>query len=315
MSHKKIRQESLKLAEDFRLYLEVERNLSLHTVKAYYNDISDYLAWASDRLPQDLTYKEIRLYLAELATRDYSKTTTARKIAAIRTFYRYLYRERLVNTNPADSIRHPRKVKSLPKFLNDDEIYMIFNQLNIQNPSSFRDRVILELLYATGMRISELCGLNFSNLNLEENEITVFGKGGKERIVLVSNRAKNYLNDYLNNVRQVFNLNNENDQESPIFLNKTGYRLNQRSVNRTLSNIVQSLNIPKNISPHIFRHSFATRLLEKGADLRIVQELLGHASISNTQIYTHVTTERLKQAYVKAHPRAKLTEENGQTHS
>lgn len=302
---REVNPKSLRLADDFRLYLEIERNLSIHTVKSYYADVLDYLRWCGDVSPQEMTHKNIRLYLAELSTRNYSKTTTSRKIAAIRTFYRYLYRERLVSANPADNIKSPRKVKSLPKFLSDDEVYLIFNQLDNSNPSQFRDRVILEVMYATGMRISELCGLNFTNLNLEENEITVFGKGGKERIVLISNRAKQLLDEYINNIRSSFDLKNEKKYDSPIFLNKMGFRLNQRSIHRTLANIVNSLNIPKNISPHIFRHTFATRLLEKGADLRVVQELLGHASISNTQIYTHVSTERLKQAYVKAHPRAK----------
>ena len=299
-----IKKSSLEILEDFKLYLEVERNLSSHTVKAYYTDLLDFLAWAGNNDPQILNHKNIRSYLAEMQSKKYTRTTVSRKIAAIRTFYRYLYRERLINANPADNIKSPRKVKSLPKFLSKSEVNTILDAFDLNTPSGFRDRTILELLYVSGMRISELCNLNFGNLNLEGNEITVFGKGGKERIVLINNNAKKFLNEYISKIRPQFNKDNILEN-SPIFLNNTGFRLQPRSVNRNLSNLVKKLKIQKDISPHTFRHSFATRLLENGADLRVVQELLGHASISNTQIYTHVSTERLKQAYVKAHPRAK----------
>lgn len=303
---KSIKQSSIDLLEDFKLYLEVERNLSLHTVKAYCADVADFLSCIGEQPPQSLVHKDIRAFMAEIQNRNYSRTSISRKIAAIRTFYRYLYREKLVKSNPVDNIKSPRKVKSLPKFLSSDEVEMIFNSIKTSSPSTIRNRAIFELLYATGMRISELCNLNFENLNLEEDEITVFGKGGKERIVLISKRAKAFLNDYIANIRPLLADNEEVRENSPLFINNTAYRLQQRSVHRVLAQIVADLKIPKKISPHIFRHSFATRLLENGADLRVVQELLGHASISNTQIYTHVSTERLKQAYVKAHPRAKL---------
>jgi len=292
------------LIEDFKLYLEIERNLSLHTVKAYYADLFDFLSWVDVRDPQDLNHKDIRAYLSDIQSRNYSKTTASRKIAAIRTFYRYLYREKLIRANPADNIKSPRKVKSLPKFLTDTEVEQILDTVNINSPFGFRDRVIFELLYATGMRISELCKLDLADLNLEGQEITVFGKGGKERIVLINNRARNFLVEYINKIRT--GLLFENVDNNALFVNNTGFRLQQRSIRRSLTEIVKSLELPKKVSPHVFRHSFATRLLERGADLRVVQELLGHASISNTQIYTHVSTERLRQAYNKAHPRAKL---------
>jgi len=162
-------------------------------------------------------------------------------------------------------------------------------------------------LYATGMRISELSNLNFSSLNLSENEITVMGKGAKERIVLVSSRAKEFLQKYIDNVRFMIvedGLPPEQNEDSPVFINKTGYRLQPQSVRAAINDIVKKIELPKKVTPHVFRHSFATKLLENGADLRVVQELLGHASISNTQIYTHVSTERLKEVYDKSHPRA-----------
>lgn len=300
-----VKDSSLSLLEDFKLYLEVERNLSLHTVKAYYADLLDFLERIDNRDPQSLIHKDIRTYLAEIQSRNYSRITISRKIAAIRTFYRYLYREKLIKANPADNIKSPRKVKNLPEFLSENEVELILQNINKDTPSGFRDRTIIEVLYATGMRISELCNLNFGSLNLEGQEITVFGKGGKERIVLISNRARKFLMEYIEKTRPELAADNNVSEDTPVFINNSGFRLQQRSVHRFLSNLAKSIKIQKKISPHIFRHSFATRLLENGADLRVVQELLGHASISNTQIYTHVSTERLKQAYIKAHPRAK----------
>lgn len=302
----KIKPSSLALLDDFKLYLEIERNLSIHTVKAYCNDVSIFLDWAKDEDPQNLAYKNIRVFLADIQQRNYAKVTLARKIASIRTFYRFLYRERLVDYNPVDSVKTPRKVNKLPNFLSDSEVEAIFDSLKTNSPAGIRNRAIFELLYATGMRISELCELTFENLNLENNEITVFGKGGKERIVLVTNRAKAKLEDYIANHRSLIASAEFTPDKTFVFINNTGFRLQQRMVRNILKATASELKIPKKVSPHVFRHTFATRLLEKGADLRIVQELLGHASISNTQIYTHVSTERLKQAYMNAHPRSRL---------
>jgi tyrosine recombinase XerC len=297
--------QSERLLDDFKLYLEVERNLSAHTVKAYYKDLKDFIQWAKNTDVCDLNYKNIRTFLAELQTNKLARTTVSRKIAAIKTFYRYLYRERLINFNPAANIKTPKKIKNLPEFLTEAEANKILDQIEAKTPSQSRDRTILEVLYATGMRISELCGLNFESLNLTENEITVFGKGGKERIVLINNRAKLFFSDYIEKTRPILSESLQITPTSPVFINKSGFRLQQRSVHKIIAKIVKDLVLRKKVSPHTFRHSFATKLLENGADLRVVQELLGHASISNTQIYTHVSTERLKQAYLSAHPRAK----------
>ena len=201
----------------------------------------------------------------------------------------------------------PKRPKSLPKFLNPDEIEKILNGIKIDTPAGFRNRAILELLWATGMRVSELSGLNFENLNLDNNEITVFGKGAKERIVLVTDRAKNYLQRYLDSARSLvakgFRLESITDS-TPVFINNTGYRLQNRTIRNVINDVVDSVQLPKHVTPHMFRHSFATKLIENGADLRVVQELLGHASISNTQIYTHVSTQHLKDVYNETHPRA-----------
>ncbi len=276
--------------DNFRLYLEIERNLSPHTTKAYAADLRDFLDTAGSNF-FELNYKNIRAYIAEIQNKNYTKTTLSRKIAAIKAFYRYLYREKLVNANPAANVKAPKKNKNLPEFLTEKEIKKILGYV-----TNRRDRAILELLYASGMRISELCGLNFADLNLDENEITVFGKGGKERIVLISNPAREYLLKYVEN-RGI-------TPEAPVFTSVHGYRLLPRQVHRIIKKAVEEAGLTKKVSPHTFRHTFATRLLEKGADLRVVQELLGHASISNTQVYTHVSLERLRQTYINTHPRA-----------
>lgn len=293
--------------KDFGVYLEVERNFSPHTIRAYNSDILGYLIWLNNDSVETVNHSKIKEYLLFIQKFNYSKTTLSRKISAIRTFYRYLYRERIIDTNPINSIHAPKRGKSLPKFLSGNEIEQILNNISIGTPAGYRNRAILELLYATGMRISELSSLNFGSLNLAENEITVFGKGSKERIVLVSDRAKDFLEKYIKTVRNMIPEEPvilDTNQDSPVFINKTGYRLQPQSVRAALKDIVEKIELPKIVTPHVFRHSFATKLLENGADLRVVQELLGHASISNTQIYTHVSTERLKMVYDKTHPRA-----------
>ncbi|MBQ8886298.1 MAG: tyrosine recombinase [Candidatus Gastranaerophilales bacterium] len=295
---------SKRYLQEFKLYIEVERNFSKHTVLAYTSDVLSFLVWLDDRSILDVTYPLIREYLMYIQQFTYSKTTTARKIASLRTFYRFLYREKVIETNPAMGVHSPKRGKSLPAFLTEDEIDKILLSIKIDSPAGYRNRTILELLYATGMRISELSSLNFEHLNLDENEIKVYGKGAKERIVLVSERAKKFLETYIKTVRYLIFNDEKTTDVSPVFINKTGYRLQPQSVRRAIKEVVDKIELPKHVTPHVFRHSFATKLLENGADLRIVQELLGHSSISNTQIYTHVSTERLKQSYNIAHPRA-----------
>lgn len=300
---------SKKYLDDFKMYLEVEKNFSMHTVRAYASDILTFLIWLKGKEISELSHADIKQYIVFMQKFNYSKTTTSRKIASLRTFFNYLYREKITDLNPVKGIHSPKKTKSLPKFLTEEETEKILNGIKCDTPPRYRNKVILELLYCSGMRISELSGLNFADLNIENNEIRVFGKGSKERIVLISERVKKYLQTYIKSVRPLINTDgpkelNTNDS-LPLFINKTGFRLQPQSIRVAIKETVEMLNIPKNVTPHVFRHSFATKLLNHGADLRVVQELLGHASISNTQIYTHVTTERLKQAYNEAHPLAK----------
>lgn len=303
-----LKKEQKQYVEDFSTYLSFEKNYSEHTIKAYKSDIISFLIWIdSDCLNVDLN--KLREYMHFIQRFEYKKTTVLRKIASLRGFYKYLYRERLINNNPASSLIAPKKNKSLPKFLTDDEMEQILDNVQITTPAGFRNKAILELLWATGMRVSELSGLNFGDLELENNEIRVFGKGAKERIVLVSSRAKKFLLQYINTARPLIpgvnGIKIDTEENSPVFINNTGYRLQTRTIRNTINEIVERIQLPKHVTPHMFRHSFATRLIEYGADLRVVQELLGHASISNTQIYTHISTQHLKDVYNSAHPHAK----------
>ena len=294
--------------EDFKTYLSVEKNFSEHTLAAYASDIVSYILWLDNISCTNVDFNKLREYLHFIQRFDYKKTTIARKVASIRTFYKFLFRERYIDSNPALSLSAPKRPKSLPKFLTPEEVEQILNNVKIETPAGFRNRVILELLWATGMRISELSNLNFGDLNLDENEIRVFGKGAKERIVLVSDRAKGYLVQYINSARKLiapeYNTNEIND-DTPLFINNTGYRLQNKTVRKVINEIVEKIELPKKVTPHVFRHSFATKLIENGADLRVVQELLGHAGISNTQIYTHISMKHMKDVYEAAHPHSK----------
>ena len=292
--------------EGFRAYLLVEKNFSKHTAKAYCADVLDFLLWLGEESCESVTFPKVREYLHFIQKFQYKKTTIARKIASLRTFYKYLFREKRVEANPAMNLNSPKRPKSLPKFLTTYEVEQILNNVKIDTPAGYRNKTILELLWATGMRISELSGLNFEDLNLSENEIRVFGKGAKERIVLVSDRAKSYLQRYIDTARPLVakGYPTDTDEKSPVFINNTGYRLQSKTVRNVINNVVEKIDLPKHVTPHVFRHSFATHLIENGADLRVVQELLGHASISNTQIYTHISSQHLKEVYNETHPRA-----------
>ncbi len=291
--------------EGFKTYLSVEKNFSEHTLDAYSSDIISFILWLDGKSCVDVNFDKLREYLHFIQRFDYKKTTIARKVASIRTFYKYLFRERYMDSNPAVSLSAPKRPKSLPKFLTPDEVEQILNNVKIDTPAGFRNRVILELLWATGMRVSELSNLNFGDINLEENEIRVFGKGAKERIVLMSDRAKEYLVQYINSARKLiapgYNTG-EIDENTPLFINSTGFRLQNKTIRKVINETVEKIELPKKVTPHVFRHSFATKLIENGADLRVVQELLGHAGISNTQIYTHISVKHMRDVYETAHP-------------
>lgn len=298
-----VNKKSQEYLDSFKDYLREEKNFSSHTLRAYLADVLTFLIWVNEADIDEIDTKKFSEYLYFIGQLNYLKSTIARKIASIRAFYRFLYREEIMDFNPTDTISGPKRTKSLPNFLSDDEIETILRNVKISTPAGFRNRVIFELLWASGMRISELSGLNYENLNLEQNEITVYGKGAKERIVLIPDKTKESLKNYIENVSDMI-FKTDKSAKSPVFINNHGYRLQNQSIRKALKEVVNNIEISKKVTPHVFRHSFATRLLENGADLRVVQELLGHASIANTQIYTHVSVQRLKTVYEKTHPRA-----------
>lgn len=289
--------------KNFESYLKLEKNFSSHTVRAYAADVLCFLIWAADKEVNEIDAKKFSEYLYFIDKMNYTKTTVARKIASIRAFYRFLYNMEIIDYNPTDTTKGPKLPKSLPDFLTQDEVETILTNVKISTPSGYRNRVIFELLWVSGMRVSELSGLNYEDLNLEQNEIRVFGKGAKERIVLIPDKTKELILNYINNVSDLI-CKTDKKPNDPLFINNHGFRLQTQSVRKVLKTVVDSIELPKHVTPHVFRHSFATKLIENGADLRVVQELLGHSSISNTQIYTHVSTKMLKTVYEKNHPRA-----------
>ena len=299
---------------EFKTYLSVEKNFSEHTIDAYCSDIVSYILWLNGESCLNINFEKLREYLHFIQRFDYKKTTIARKTASIRTFYKFLFREKYIDSNPALSLSAPKRPKPLPKFLTPEEVEQILNNVKIDTPAGYRNRVILELLWATGMRVSELSNLNYGDINFEENEIRVFGKGAKERIVLMSDRAKGYLKQYINSVRNLIVAPEykapELSENAPVFINNTGYRLQNKTIRTVINDVVEKIELPKKVTPHVFRHSFATKLIENGADLRVVQELLGHAGISNTQIYTHVSIKHMKDVYESAHPHGGNTVSN-----
>jgi len=290
-----------KRVEEFLNFLATEKGASEHTTKNYGIDLREFIKFIAEKDLKELTYLDIRSFLAFLKTREYSKSSISRKLACLRSFFKYLVRENILTQNPAAGIATPKKEKRLPSFMNPDEITKLLDSPAKNSWEEKRDKAILEMLYSSGLRVSELAGLNHDDLDFFGGLVRVRGKGKKERIVPVGQAALNSLRSYwdMKAPRE-----STNAIKKPLFISRIGSRLTDRSVRRMIVKYVKRTGLGKEISPHTFRHSFATHMLDRGADLRSVQELLGHANLSTTQIYTHVTTQRLKDAYALAHPRA-----------
>ncbi len=285
-------------------YLVAERNVSPYTVRNYTTDLLDFFSFLRAKRVYSLEEVDrhvLRNYLSHLLKQGFVKASIARKLSAIRSFYRYLMREKMVSANPvADT--SPKLDKRLPSFLTLEEVEKLLNTPDPSKPQGQRDRALLELLYASGLRVSELVSLNLGQIDLDTGEIRVWGKGSKERITLMGKPAINALNTYLNQGRPQL----LSKKGSPaLFLNRYGGKLTERSAQKMLEKYAKISGIGKRIHPHILRHTFATHMLDGGADLRVVQELLGHASLSSTQIYTHVTKSQARKVYLSAHPMAK----------
>ena len=285
----------------FCTYLETERNCSPHTVAAYGRDLKQLAEFVGREKGEgaqacDVDHLLLRRYLALLGKRA-RKSSIGRKLAAIRTFFRFLLRRGIIAKNPAELIATPKREQRLPFHLDIDQATTLVEAPADDQRHALRDRAILELLYSSGLRVSELTGLDIGDLDLAGGMVRVLGKGGKERIVPVGSRAVEAIRAYLI-------LRGELAGSGPLFLNTRGERINRRSVGRIVDAHVLRIAAFKRISPHVLRHTFATHLLEGGADLRAIQELLGHASLSTTQKYTHVGIDRLMEVYDKAHPKA-----------
>jgi integrase/recombinase XerC len=287
--------------QQFTAYLQTERDVSPHTLAAYRSDLAQMLNFAVQERgeavsAQDVDHLLLRRYLAGLS-KDTRKSSIGRKLAAIRSFFRFLLRRGSIARNPAELIATPKKEQRLSFHLDIDQATSLMETSNDDSKYALRDRAILELLYSSGLRVSELTALNIGELDPGTGMVRVTGKGGKERIVPVGSRALEALQEYLDQ-------RGDGAANGALFLNTRGGRINRRSVARIVDAHVLKIAAFKRISPHTLRHTFATHMLEGGADLRAIQELLGHASLSTTQKYTHVSIDRLMEVYDKAHPKA-----------
>ncbi|MFT5206761.1 MAG: integrase/recombinase XerC [Candidatus Omnitrophota bacterium] len=287
----------------FLTFLSVEKNYSKYTVINYTHDLEDFFSFLGQTKLEVITKLSIRGFLADLSARNYAKRTIARKLAALRSFFKFLVQRDEIKTNPFAAIRGPKVVKKLPSFLNETEMNKLL-KFPIKTLADARDGALLEVLYSTGCRVSELVGLNINDIDHIGGVIRVTGKGRKERLCPIGEVALSSIQSYATMKKDA----KMTKLPEALFLNHSrnnaNSRLTARSVRRVVDRRMATMAINRKISPHAIRHSFATHLLNRGADLRVVQELLGHANISTTSIYTHVSKERLKQVYKKAHPRA-----------
>lgn len=294
----------MKELEEYLEYLKYQRNYSSYTLLNYQNDILEYLEYVKrEHLDyRKIEYSDIRFYFMYLTDQLKLKSTSiARKISSLRGFYKYLVNQGKVEHNVFSLITLPKKEKKLPRYFQYNELEQLFSVANLNDPKGQRDQLLLELLYATGVRVGELVTIRLSDVHLENETIQVLGKGNKERLVSFGDYAKDALKLYLQDGRRKL-LKEETDY---LFLNHLGKPLTARGVRFILNELIKKTSLQKKISPHMIRHSFATHLLNEGCDLFTVQQLLGHASVKATQIYTHVSTDRLKEVYYHNFPRAK----------
>ena len=287
---------------DFLTYLRNERNVSPHTVRSYHSDLEQLSTFLGDKDLSAVDHQTLRRFIAHLMQVDVKKSSIARKLSAIRTFFRYLNREGILTSNPARLVATPRREQRLPAVLTADDAIRLMESPKAKKPADqdamLRDRAVLETLYSAGIRASELIGMNREDIDRHDSLIRIRGKGRRERIVPIGTKALEAIDAYLGRL-------DGTSDEAAVFLGPSGKRLTARTVQRILENHRKQLGLRQKASPHTLRHSFATHLLESGADLRAIQELLGHASLSTTQRYTHVNLDSLMEVYDKAHPKAR----------
>ncbi|MFC1568127.1 tyrosine recombinase XerC [Candidatus Margulisiibacteriota bacterium] len=286
------------LIAKFVNFLKTERNYSPHTISNYARDLRFLVEFLGKR---KIDRSAAREYLLALEKKRFSRRSIARKLSSTRSFFRFLLREKKIGQNPFENLLTPKLPKKLPNFLYPEELKSLLEAPDQQDPQGLRDRAILEVIYGTGLRVAEVKRMNGNDVDFDEGEIKVLGKGSKERIVLFGSHARTALGKYIKEGRPGL----LRGKKCPaLFVNRRGSRLTARSVERMIVHYAKKAGLTKKVTPHTLRHSFATHLLSGGADLRMVQELLGHVSLSTTQVYTHITKERLKEVYDSAHPRA-----------
>lgn len=290
-----------RLVDKFLRYLDIERNASKHTILNYKLDLCDFKKFLQEKPIESVDYLMLRKFLAYLKERNLTNRTISRKLSCLRSLYRFLFREGLVKNNPVLMLSTPKQDKMLPIFLTEDEVVKLIEAPSGDTVLGLRDRAMLETLYSTGMRVSELVSLDIDKIDFIGTTVKVLGKGKKERLLPIGDRALAAINKYLSSRKSSKKTSRETNT---LFLNKNNKRITDRGVRKFIDKYIHTASLRSGISPHTLRHSFATHLLNRGADLRSVQELLGHANLSTTQIYTHLTTDRLKSIYNKAHPRA-----------
>lgn len=294
-----------KVIDSFITYLEVEKSYSFYTIKNYQEDLKSFMAFLSkeniDHL-KDIDFRVIRLYLKTLYDKNYAKKTISRHISSLRSFYKYLLKEGKTKSNPMILITNPKQDKLLPSFLYYNELEKLLKLPNQKEPIGQRDALALEMLYSTGIRVSELVSIKVNDIHSFDNKIRIIGKGNKERFVLFGGVCRKLLDLYINDGRNKILKGNQNQY---LFLNDNGNKISTRGIEYIVDKVVKLSGLQTHISPHTLRHTFATHMLNEGADLKSVQELLGHENLSSTQIYTHVSNERLRSVYLNSHPRAK----------
>lgn len=292
------------LVNEYLVYIKVEKGLSPRTVEAYGRDLrrwSDFISRCGKSTPQEVEREEITLFLEEMRGRGLSPRSLARTTATLRSFQRFLVEEGIYGSLPATDLPSPRHAHILPRVLSQEEVERLLEQPILEDPPGLRDKAILESLYGTGIRISELTGLDLEDMDLGERELRVLGKGARERVVPIGDAAAAALREYVGLGRP--KLARDSSQRA-LFLNQRGGRLTRQGAWELVNKYAGRVGLREKVTPHTLRHSYATHLLENGADLRYIQELLGHVSISTTQIYTHVSKARVRESYLKAHPHA-----------
>lgn len=292
------------IVQQFIRYIQLEKNFSIHTVREYENDVQQFLFFLNSEDVQkleDVEYMHARIYVTQLYEKKLARTTISRKISAVRTFFRFLNREFAIDDAAFRSLYHPKKEERLPSFFYEQELEQLFSANVGDDPKSIRNMAILELLYATGIRVSECVALELNQVDLDYSIVRVMGKGRKERIVPYGQFAHEALTRYIQEARPLLV---KQLSHNKIFVNLRGTELSDRGVRHILKDMMKNAELHSNIYPHMLRHTFATHLLNNGADMRTVQELLGHSHLASTQVYTHVTKEHLRATYMNTHPRA-----------